>query len=58
MSETSPNKAQKRINVNLLNDEAEAFENFKLALEKRLGISGLHHTAVIRWMINNIDLKE
>lgn len=51
-------KTPKRINVNLLNEEAEAFEKFKTALEAQLGISGLHHTAVIRWMINNIELEE
>lgn len=58
MSETSQNKAQKRINVNLLNDEADAFENFKDHLEKTLGIPGLTHTAVIRWLINNNKLSE
>ena len=51
-------KTPKRINVNLLNEEAEAFEKFKTALEAQLGISGLPHTAVIRWMINNIKLAE
>lgn len=51
-------KTPKRINVNLLNDEAEAFEKFKRALEAQLGISGLHYTAVIRWLINNTDLVE
>lgn len=58
MSETTQNKTQKRINVNLFNDEADAFENFKAKLEQTLGMPGLTHTAVIRWLINNNKLSE
>lgn len=58
MTDTTPTKAQKRINVNLLNEEAEAFEKFKEALEAETGFSGLSHTAVIKWLINNNKLTE
>jgi len=42
----------------LLNEEAEAFEKFKEALEAETGFSGLSHTAVIKWLINNNKLTE
>lgn len=58
MTEATPNKAQKRINVNLLNEEAEAFEDFKNVLEESTGFSGLTYTAVIKWLINNNKLVE
>ena len=41
-----------------LNEEAEAFEKFKETLEAETGFSGLSHTAVIKWLINNNKLTE
>lgn len=58
MTEATPSKTQKRINVNLLNEEAEAFEDFKNVLEGSTGFSGLTYTAVIKWLINNNKLTE
>lgn len=58
MTNTTQTKTHKRINVNLLNEEAEAFEKFKEVLEAKTGFSGLSHTAVIKWLINNNKLSE
>jgi hypothetical protein len=58
MSEERKNTTLKRIDVKLLNDDAEVFEEFKKTLEEKTGFSGLTNTAVIKWLINNNTLVE
>lgn len=58
MSEDKKNDVPRRIDVKLLNDDADIFETFKKLLEEKTGFTGLTNTAVIKWLINNNSLSE